>query len=324
MTRKHANRYKLPSERPLLATTYQLSSLDAAQFTTFEQPPKSLAEGPLHHTVVRALFNDNPITRDSSQLERMGAMLLACSFVEGRIRAAYRDRHAIITDIEFSNAQTESDAFVMARTKPRLLSHSTIATDPLYPQVVALRRYNDIDDDVFEELHRFTKIRNAIAHDAMYRLKAFDADIVNAVQSLVDVTVKMRNHVKTRTRNERKHHSADPYAAQYFSTLTVGHAYTREELFRAVAGSLSLCVPISHNRPLYVVTQSNALHIKVEKSELSMHKLWGEIVHPTSPHIPVFQKTSFGGKVVYRGYGRITHQDRATSDAVYLQVELGE
>lgn len=322
MPRKHANRYKLPSERPLLATTYQLSSLDAARFTTFEQQPTRLSEGPRHHTVVRALFNDNPITQRSSQLERMGAMLLACSFVEGRIRAAYRDRHAIINDIEFSDAQTESDAFAMARKKKRLLQHSTIATDPLYPQVVALRRYNDIDDDVFEELHRFSKIRNAIAHDAMYRLDAFDADIVTAVQSLVDVTVKMRNHVKTRTRNERKYHRLDPYAAQYFAGLTVGHAYTREELFHAVAGSLSLCVPISHNQPLYVVTQSNALLIKVEKSELGMHKLWAQFVQPAAPRIPVFQKTAQGGAVVYRGYGRITGQDHVTNDVVYLQVEL--
>lgn len=323
MTRKHANRYKLPSARPQLAASYQLSSLTDTQFKPFDQPPKRLSEGPRHHTVVRALFNNNPITHASSQLERMGAMLLACSFVEGRIRAAYRDRHAIITDIEFSNAQTESDAFASAHKKRRLLTPNTIATDPLYPQVVALRRYNDIDDDLFEELHRFTKIRNAIAHDAMYRLKAFDADIVNAVQSLVEVTVKMRDHVKTRTRNERKYHGIDPYAAPYFATLTVGHSYTREELFHAVAGSLSLCVPISHNRPLYVVTQSNALLIKVERSELNMHKLWEKIVHPASPHIPIFQKTSRGGEVVYRGYGRITHQDRATNDAVYLQVELG-
>jgi hypothetical protein len=322
MPRKNAVRYKLPAETPQSTPSYLLSHMDDERFRTFEQQPTRVSDGPLHHTIVSTLFKSNPISDASPQLERMGAMLLACSFVEGRIRAAYRDRHAIINDIAFKDAQTEQDEFTQARKKRRLIPHSAIATDPLNTQVVALRRYNDIDDQLCEELLRFVKIRNAIAHDAMYRLDAFKADIVLAVQALVGVTVKMRNRVKTRTRNERQQHMTDPYAAQYFASLVVGNSYTRDELFHTVAGSLSLCVPISHNRPLYVVTQSNALQIKVERSELSMHKLWEKFVQPSSPRIPVFQKTAQGGAIVYRGYGRISHQDRVTSDAVYLQVEM--
>jgi hypothetical protein len=301
--------------------TYQLSAMDAAVFKMFDQRPARSMLGPQHHTRVASLIQELRAVGQSTLIERMGAMLLLCSFVEGRIRAAYRDRHAIMHGVDFRSAGSEKKEFAAASQANKLVRGTEVDINPLYAQLVVLRRYHDIDQTLFNELERFVKIRNAIAHDAMYRPNAFDYPLIEAVNSLVKVTRNMRVRIKRNTEQERTSHTSDNHRSAYFKGLSIGHALDRNTLFDAVKGSTSLVAPLSHAQPLYVVAQSTALQLKIEQNEWEMHELWDKLI-ASQTHVPVFQKMSDGLRVRYCGYGYVASVNRAVSSAVYVDIAL--
>jgi hypothetical protein len=304
------------------SSMYRLTAMDKDVFKTFEQSPKKSAKGGEHHIRMASLMQELRAVNESTLIERMGAMLLLCSFVEGRIRAAYRDRYAMMLGADFRSQASEAHEFDQAAQSNKIVKNGVVDTSPLQPQLIVLRRYNDIDQALYSELERFVKVRNAIAHDAMYRPDAFTHPLIEAVDNLVVVTRNMRERIKRKTRKERVRFEADNYHASYFQGLAYGEEFDDAKLSNALNLTTSLVAPLIHGRPLYVVAQSSQLQLKVEDNERLMHTLWDGLI-ASQTRVPVFQKIPNSQKMCYRGYGYLARVDREVSDAIYIDVEVG-
>jgi hypothetical protein len=180
-----------------------------------------------------------------------------------------------------------------------------------------------------QELKHFTEVRNAMVHDAMYRVASFQIEVIHALLPLVSHLTNNRQNVRNRTKKERELHANSPHRADFFATLPVGTRLTRDELFRSVAGSPSgtICAPMSFDRPLYVVAQGGqgAPRVKIDKEEWYTHNLWDSFIN-VDVHMPVFRKVNAlnvqGPTVEYLGHGRL-HSRGALAPNVVCDVVVG-
>lgn len=298
--------FSLASERIRGALPTALTQLDDTLLQKIQRAPLRLAKGAEHHITAGEYIDAiKEMTEQSSVLERMGAMLLLSSFIEGRIRAMYRDRHAIMHGLDRPSSEKEQQ-------DPDNATQLALNKDPVYRQLCQLRYYEDIDDTTFKELKLFTEVRNAMVHDAMYRVAAFQIEVIHALLPLVPHLTNNRQNVRNRTKKERELHAGDPHRADFFARLPVGTRLTRDELFRNVAGSPSsaICAPMSFGRPLYVVAQSDqgTPRVKIKGEEWYTHNLWASFID-VDVRVPVFRKVNAsnvqGPTVEYLGHGRL-------------------
>jgi hypothetical protein len=305
--------FSLAIERIRGALPTALTQLDDTLLRKMEATPLRLARGAEHHIEANEYIGAiAQMTEQSSVLERMGAMLLLSSFIEGRIRAMYRDRHAIMHGFDRPSAAGEAQAFDAATQTGMPMPRSALDKDPVYRQLCQLRYYEDIDDTTFKELKLFTEVRNAMVHDAMYRVAAFQIEVIHALLPLVSHLTNNRQNVRNRTKKERELHAGDPHRADFFASLPVGTRLTRDELFKSVAGSPSsaICAPMSFGRPLYVVAQGGhgTPRVKIKGEEWYTHNLWASFID-VNVRIPVFRKVNVtngqGATVEYIGLGRL-------------------
>jgi hypothetical protein len=280
--------------------------------------PGRLKNGPQRHIETHAyLAQMTSMTDDTPILERMGAVLLLSSYIEGRIRAMYRERYAIMHGLPRPSAADEAREFADAAAAGRVLGSTPLDKDPVYRQLCQLRYYEDIDNDTFKEIKLFTEVRNAMVHDAMYKMAAFTADIIHALLPMVSHLTNMRQKVRIRAQKERDLHAKSPFRTDFFTTLAPGKRITRDALFQQVAGSPSTTIsaPLCFGRPLYVVAQGGdgAPQVRIYKEEWETHELWASFIG-AGTQMPVFRKVnSTGGTgptVEYLGYGHV--QPRGT------------
>lgn len=305
--------YKLAADSIQTPPVYGLSGFDKARIDDIRKNPGKLKNGPQSHIETQAyLARMTSMDAQTPVLERMGAVLLLSSFIEGRIRAMYRDRHAIMHGLPRPTAAGEASAFAEAADAGRVLGSTPLDKDPVYRQLCQLRYYEDVDEATFKELKLFTEVRNAMVHDAMYRIAVFTVDVVHALLPMVRHLTNMRQKVRIRTNKERELHDLSPFRTDYFATLSPKSRLARDELFKRVAGSPSdtINAPLSFGRPLYVVAQGGggAPKVRIHKEEWETHNLWSSFID-TDERMPVFRKVSVtdgsGPVVEYVGYGRL-------------------
>ena len=322
--------YKLAIDRIQTTPTHGLTALPTARIDAIKARPVRVAKGQQYHIQVHTFLAEMAhITNSTSVLERMGATLLLNSFIEGRIRAMYRDRHAIMHDLPRPSAAAEAREFSEASDAGVILRSTSLDKDPVYRQLCQLRYYEDIDEHTFKELKLFTDVRNAMVHDAMYRLDAFSADIIHAQLPLVDHLTKMRQKVRNRTEKERDLHEIHPHRSDYFAAMKTGTRIKRVALFTHVAGSPSSTInaPMSFAKPLYVIAMgvSGPPRVKFEKEELSTHELWNSFVNTTAT-FPILRKVQVNNgsepEVEYLGYGRLVTRGQASASVHLCDVVL--
>lgn len=323
--------FNLAIDRMLVVPEYRLSELASERIEQIKSRPPRVANGPEYHIEVSAYLQEMAqITDEHSVLERMGAMLLLSSYIEGRIRAMYRERYAIMHGTPRPSAADEAREFAAAAEEGRILRNTTLDKDPVYRQLCQLRYYEDIDSNTFKELKIFTEVRNAMVHDAMYRIDAFSADIIHALLPMVQHLANTRQNVRYRTKKEREFHEHSPYRVDYFTSLAIGMRLKRDALFRDVAGSPSntISAPLSFGRPLYVIAQSGKglPQIKIDKEELGTHDLWSNFIDQ-GIWLPVFRKVTasdeYGPEIEYLGYGHLITRSRGY-DQIWCDVVMSE
>jgi hypothetical protein len=320
--------YKLAIDRIQTTPTLGLTAMPPARIDAIKARPARVAKGQQYHIQAQSFLSEmKRITDSNSVLERMGATLLLCSFIEGRIRAMYRDRHAIMHGLPRPSAADEAREFSEASDAGVILRSTSLDKDPVYRQLCQLRYYEDIDEYTFKELKLFTDVRNAMVHDAMYRLESFSADIIHAQLPLVDHLTKMRQKVRNRTNKERDLHELHPHRSDYFAPMAPGTRIKRVALFTHVAGSPSSTInaPMSYGKPLYVIAMgvSGPPRVKFEKEELGTHELWNSFID-THNTFPIFRKLNVAEpEVEYLGYGRLVTRGQASASVHHCDVVLG-
>jgi hypothetical protein len=325
------NPYNLAADRINAVPEYRLSDFPLDRIESIKSRPPRVANGPQYHIEVGAHLGEIAQLSDAhSVLERMGAMLLLSSFIEGRIRAMYRERHAIMYDKPRPTSADEAREYAEAAEEGRIIRNSVLDKDSLFRQLCQLRYYEDIDENTFRELKLFTEVRNAMVHDAMYRVDAFSADLIHALLPMVPHLNNQRQNVRNRAIKERTLHESSPYREDYFTTLPIGTRIKRDTLFCQVAGSPSntICAPICFGRPLYVIAQrgNGQPQAKFDKEELGTHDLWPSFIDQ-QVWLPIFRKVSpsdeLGPEVEYLGYGHLS-QYGGGSESIKCNVVLAQ
>ena len=324
--------FKPAAQRIQTLPEFPLTALGETAIKAMTARPPRLAQGQQFHIQVQSyLAQIAALSDDHSVLARMGAMLLLSSYIEGRIRAMYRDRHALMHGHAKPSAADEAREFAEAADAGMLVRSTQLDKDPLFRQLCQLRYYEDLDAHTFQELKHFTEIRNAMVHDAMYRVDAFQTALIHGLLPMVSHLTNMRQNVRTRIDKERKLHTTHPYRADYFATLPVGTCLTREALFAQVAGSPSstICAPMSFARPLYVVARKNpaGIQAKFGKEELGAHELWRTFVDHSDVALPIFVRVNVtdgsSATVQYLGYGCLVTRHQQ-SDQLVCNVVVDE
>ena len=221
-------------------------------------------------------------------LARIGAYVLLFSQIENRLRAMYRQRHAMMHGLPAPQTIDTASASVGLDER--------VETLDLQRVMVMLRDYEDIDADTATELQLFIQIRNKTVHQAVYRTNAFHTDIIPALLELYNHLVRVRARMTTRLKKERQLYDDTTQLPQQIrqriAHIPHNAVITRDELFACLAGSTSLHVPIVAGQPLYLVAKhapkSKSLFVNVTE-ELSQHTLWKAIVASTQPYV-IFQK----------------------------------
>ena len=246
------------------------------------------------------------IDQQSTLLERVGATLLLCSMVEGRVRALYRQRHAMLHGLPLPSAATEEQEYETARQSGRTLKHTRADTWELAKVGRLLHAYGDIDALTAAEIEEFTKYRNALVHDAMYRLDQFQIPFIHALMEFYEDLTLIRQRLRTRLQNEMivfPHGQSVRISMEVRLAGISPHSFIPTEAFIARFGaSTALKAPFVHDQPrLFVVTvQPGIAYARVSEMEQAYHPSWAKPEILVGQEFFVFSQRNFRGMTGYR------------------------
>lgn len=292
--------------RVQLPATPRLSTLSDERQHALTGPLNPLHEQARQQLVLSFITNNiNKLDDDAPLLTRIGAYVVMFSQIESRVRAMYRQRYAMMHGLPAPQTSADDDdsSTADAALIPR------VETTDLQRAVLTLYRYDDIDADTTKELLQCIAIRNKMVHQALYRLPAFQTDILPALFNLYQHMVRVRARLTTRLKNERDLYTdataVQAVVRQQLADIPVGHVIPRHQLFMRLAGSQVLHVPVVAGQPLYLVARPSSATALVDvqiSEEVGMHDLWHAIVQSRQNYV-VFQKQTGTHQMAVRRLG---------------------
>ncbi len=263
-------------------------------------------------------------------MTRIGVYVVMFSQIESRIRAMYRQRHAVIYDLPAPQPSNEDDDDAQISPYVETDDVRRVETTDLNRVAAVLRKYDDIDKDTSKEITEFINIRNKMIHQALYRFDAFKTDIMPALLELYHHVVRVRARLNTRLKRERTLYPAkdrvQATVRQRLSDIPTNASVTRLDIFTRLGGSPDLSMPIIARNPLFLVIQSevNAGLQVILKNEAEYNDLCDEVVHSQQPYV-VFQKQIGGHQQTVKrlGEGIIESAERDTNGRYkFLNIRL--
>lgn len=254
-----------------------------------------------------------PVAHDS-MLARMGAVMLLCSLIENRIRAMYRQRMALVQGTRTLTATEEAEIYEHIQNDPtQKYKLKRDVTD-----AARICRFllwsHDVDIHTYHLLEQFTKVRNALVHDAMFRSEHFSDTVLGFLRRLYTHMQNMRVKMTKRLESERELYANDAMRTQRIARqlegITVGTYISRLELYQRLAGSMRFDMPMINRHFCYVVAPIHAKGERVEVMREHSVKLldnWQGFVREHAAPIPLFQNVPNNSDVVFRGFWRLTH-----------------
>ena len=250
-----------------------------------------------------------PFAHDS-MLARMGGVMLLCSLIENRLRAMYRQRIAAINGTHTLTAAEEAEIYENLPNNPDAHKLKRDVTEAMRIATFLLWSH-DVDLHTFHLLEQFTKVRNALIHDAMFRSDRFTDDVLRFLQRLYTHMQNMRNKMNDRVPFERTFYAEDGQRDARVTTqlegIAVGTQLTRDEVYRRLAGSVRLRTPMVHRRFMYVVVPLAAAQTGRVKLEVPAKLLdaWDDASAPWLAPTPVFREVTTKHTVEFCGYGTV-------------------
>jgi hypothetical protein len=247
-------------------------------------------------------------------LTRIGAYVVLFAQIESRIRAMYRQRHAMMYGLPAPTTSEEDSED--ADTSVAHLDQR-VETIDLKRVSLMLYKYEDMDKETVTEVLDCIEIRNKLIHQALYRTAAYKIDLLPILYELFNHLVRVRNRMTTRLNKERSLYPDTQHVQavvrQRLADIPIGQSILRTELFARLAGSIDLNVPVTAGQPLYLVAkpaqQNSELSVTVAE-EQSHHDLWHTMMASQQPYV-VFQKQrgTHVESVIRLGEGLITRAE---------------
>ncbi len=258
-------------------------------------------------------FADHETFAHDSMLARMGAVMLLCSLIENRIRAMYRQRMALVQGTRTLTATEEAEIYEHIQNDPtQKYKLKRDVTD-----AARICRFllwsHDVDIHTYHLLEQFTKVRNALVHDAMFRSAHFSDDVLGFLRRLYTHMQNMRVKMTRRLEIERDLYADDFMRAQRIARqlegITVGTSISRLELYQRLAGSMRFDMPMVNRLFCYVVAPVQANGGSFEMMLENPVKLldnWQGFVREHAAPIPLFQNVLNQPDVMFCGYCHVT------------------
>jgi hypothetical protein len=250
-----------------------------------------------------------PVFAHDSMLARMGSVMLLCSLIENRLRAMYRQRMAVINGTRTLTAAEEAEIYENLPNNPDAKRLNRDVTEALRIATFLLWCH-DVDIHTYHLLEQFTKVRNALIHDAMFRSARFTDDVLRFLQRLYTHMQNMRNKMINRLPVERQLYAddgqCDARIAAQLDGIVVGARLTRDELYQRLAGSTRLRTPMVNRRFMYVVVPVGASTTSVYlKKPVKLLEKWDESPAPWLVPTPVFREIDTQHNLEFCGYGTV-------------------
>lgn len=253
-----------------------------------------------------------PVPHDS-MLARMGATMLLCSLIENRLRAMYRQRMAVINGTQPLTAAEEAAIYEDLPNNPD--NKYKLKRDVTEAMRIAnfLLWSHDVDLHTFRLLEQFTRVRNALVHDAMFRSAYFSDDVLQFLRRLYSHMQNMRIKMNTRLPLERALYADDALRRkrieERLADLPLGAQIARDALYQRLAGSSRLETPMVNRCFCYIVApateRSDTWTIQLEHPVKLLDK-WNDNPAPWSAPTPLFRKILNNQLVEFCGYGVVT------------------
>lgn len=252
----------------------------------------------------------NNLFPHDSMLARMGAFMLYCSLIENRLRAMYRQRMAVINGTQTLTAAEEAEIYENL-TNNSLNKHK-LKRDVTEAQRIAtfLLWSHDVDLHTFHLLEQFTKVRNALVHDAMFRSAYFDNEILKFLRRIYTHMQNMRAKMNNRLPHERALYADDTMRAarivERLQGLTLGASISRDDVYLRLAGSTRLDTPMVNRRFCYIIAPATersttwSIHLK---QPVKLLDRWDDTPAPWLTPTPLFRETANKALVEFCGYG---------------------
>lgn len=251
-----------------------------------------------------------PTFAHDSMLARMGGVVYLCSLIENRLRAMYRQRMAAINGTHTLTAAEEAEIYENLPNNPDAHKLKRDVTEAMRIATFLLWSH-DVDMHTFHLLEQFTKVRNALIHDAMFRSDRFTDDVLRFLQRMYAHMQNMRNKMNDRVPCERTFYAEDGQrdarVAVQLEGLAVGTQLTRDEVYQRLAGSVRLRTPMMHRRFMYVVVPLAAdqtLRVKLD-IPVKLLDTWDDASAPWQAPTPVFREVTTKHLVEFCGYGTV-------------------
>jgi hypothetical protein len=249
------------------------------------------------------------VTHDS-MLARMGGVVYLCSLIENRLRAMYRQRMAAVNGTHTLTAAEEAEIYENLPNNPDAHKLKRDVTEAMRIATFLFWSH-DVDIHTFHLLEQFTKVRNALIHDAMFRSDRFTDDVLRFLQRLYTHMQNMRNKMNDRVPFERTFYAEDDQrdarVASQLEGIAVGTHLTRDEVYQRLAGSVRLRTPMVHRRFMYVVVPLAAAQTWRVKLDMPVKLLdtWDDASAPWLAPTPVFREVTTKNTVEFCGYGTV-------------------
>ncbi len=269
---------------------------------------------PSEQTIEDDAMQDDALTFASdSMLARMGAVMLLCSLIENRLRAMYRQRMAVINGTQPLTAAEEAEIYEVIQNDPQ--QKYKLKRD--VTEALRICRFllwsHDVDVHTFHLLEQFTKVRNALVHDAMFRSAHFSDGVLGFLRRLYSHMQNMRNKMTRRLASERALYADDGLYAQRIALqldgVVRGASLSRLEVYQRLAGSIRFDMPMVNRRFCYVVAPVQAIGAEgmvMLENPVKLLDDWQGVIGEHTMPVPLFQRVSGQSDVVFRGYCRVT------------------
>jgi hypothetical protein len=134
----------------------------------------------------------------------------------------------------------------------------------IFRKAIFLHDYDDIDADTLQTIETYGKWRNSIVHQAHYHAEILQPVVMNAIQTLYQVMVRMRGRQRTVLQKEDQLHKKADHrqrilgVVQHHQTASIA----QKAIHHQIGGGFANLVPFRQGYPLYaVVNSANNAHL---------------------------------------------------------------
>jgi len=171
----------------------------------------------------------------------------------------------------------------------------------IFRKAIFLHDYDDIDTHTLQSIETYGKWRNSIVHQAHYHAEILQPVVMQAIQALYQVMVRMRGRQRTVLQKEDQLHKKGAHAQRIFDVVQnhQAEAIQQAALHHQVGGGFVNLVPFRQGQPLYAVV-NNVNNVHLENAHVGINEVWFDLHNQNMlwHDVPIFRNTGQGVRYI--------------------------